>query len=524
MAQTFLRGAFLLAAAGLVSRLFGLYRLLLPGLIGAVGVGLYHMAYPIYATALALSTGGLPVAVSKLVAERAAQGRHGAAHRVFRVSLLILVPVGLLMAAALFFLAPQAAAFLARDPRAALSVRAIAPAVLLVALTSVYRGYFQGYQDMAPTAISQIIEQVARVGTLVFLVIALAPMGVSYQAAGATFGAVVGAGAGLVYLFVRFHRRGQRLPSLETGPVEPMGPLIKSLVAMALPVAVAGLAVPLMQLGDLLIVPTRLLEMGIHAGIRTALYGELSGYAMPVANLPSIATFAIAVALVPAISEARARGETKAIGERLRAGLRTANMIALPSALGLMLLGPAIMNLLFKTPGAGSILSLLGPSVFFLGLVQVSAGALQGLGAPGIPVRNLFLAVLFKLGLTWFLVPSMGVSGAALATSGAYLLAAVSNLIAAFRMSHERVHLMETFIRPALGLPFLWLFVEAGGLLPHLLHIGPRMGALLVVLLGVFGYFLGLLLLGGLTEDDFHSLPKGDAVRRIMISLGLWRK
>ena len=519
--RRFLGGAVLLSAAGLLSRVFGLYRLALPSLIGPVGVGLYHMAYPVYALALAVSTGGLPVAISKLVAERVARAEHGEARRIVLVSLGVLAPLGAAMAAALYLGAPDIAREVARDPKAALSIRAIAPAVFLVAVMSVLRGYHQGYQDMVPTAVSQLVEQAVRVGVLVILVVLLAPRGVAAQAAGAASGAVAGALAGILALFVLGGRRreasGKPFPA--TARTRPFA-LVREIVALALPVTVAGLAIPLMQLGDLVMVPARLAQVGVATAQRTALYGELSGYATPIANLPSVVTFAIAVALVPAVAEAVAGGRMADARRRIEAALRVAGMVAMPAALGLVILGPALMTSLFASPEAGRLLTILGPSIFFLGLVQVTTGALQGLDRASWPVRNIFLGVALKFALTWWLLPPFGVAGAAMATASGYLCAALLNLIDLKRVLGRLPSLVNVAVRPATGLPFLAVFALLG------VHLGGGYGAgaaLTGVGAGAVGYLLGLLLLGGISDGDMRALPGGAVLIRALTGLGLWR-
>jgi len=517
--DSFLRGAVLLSAAGLLSRVLGLYRLALPALMGATGVGLYHMAYPVYAVALTLSTGGIPVAISKLVAERAAEGRHHEARRVFTLSFLGLAPLGAMLALLLYLSAPAFALDLARDPRAVLSIQAISPAVFLVAVMSAYRGYFQGYQNMAPTALSQLVEQAGRVLAILALVVFLAPLGVDHQAAGATFGAVAGAAIGLAFLVVT-HARWRPPPDQTLGgPRESAGAILGSLAALALPVAAAGLAVPLMQLGDLVIVPTRLMAEGIKTMVRTSLYGQLAGYAMPVANLPAIVTVALGVAVVPAIAEARARGDEATLRRLMEAALRVAGMVAMPAGLGLWVLGPSITALLFGSPAAGLPLRMLGPSVFFLGILQASAGGLQGTGRAVSALVNVFMGVILKLVLTWFFVIPLGVSGAALATSLGYGFAALLNVI-----SLKRLELLpsfvSTFLRPAAGLPILYV---ASRLALVLLPPG-GVAAVGAVIAGGAGYMTGLILLGGLTDEDLRLIPSGAIVRRFLVRIGLWRR
>ncbi|HOV43111.1 MAG TPA: polysaccharide biosynthesis protein, partial [Syntrophothermus lipocalidus] len=246
--QNFLVGAFILAVAGAVSKALGaVYRIPLARLIGGEGMGLYQMAYPIYTTILALATAGVPVAISVLVARKETEGLRGDSRRIFRVSLVGLALLGLVLSIVVW----QGAGFLARnilhEPRAVYPIMAIAPAIFFSGLMSVFRGYFQGYQWMVPTAVSQVVEQIFRVTFVLILAYLLFPRGLEYAAAGATFGAVVGGIAGLIFLlysYIRFRRQMKRdsgvLPCSRESSVE----LGWQVVKLAVPISFGAVVVP----------------------------------------------------------------------------------------------------------------------------------------------------------------------------------------------------------------------------------------------------------------------------------------
>ncbi len=511
----FLQGATLLALGGLLSRLLGLYRLLLPTLLGPEGVGLYHMAYPIYAATLAISTGGLPVAISKMVADAAARGAHQEARRVLTVAMVLLTSLGLLGALGLYLLSPWLAQHVTRDARAALSIAAVAPAVLLVAGMSAMRGFYQGYQVMWPTALSQVVEQVVRVGALVTLVVALQPQGITAQAAGAASGASFGALAGFLVLLavrgtVHLPRTGGKAPS--------MRPLLRTLLVLAVPITVAGLGVPLMQLVDLVLVPARLAALGLGEHARTGLYGELSGYGMPLVALPGIISGAIAVALVPTVAAFSASGNRSGAARTVREALRATLLWTLPAATGLYVLATPLTRTLFGSGSAGTIVQALSPSVVLFALAQVSAAGLQGVGETWLPLRNLGYAAVAKIALTWVLVGTMGVSGAGLGTVGAYLIWAALNVVGLRRLG--RVFAIgDQVVRPLAATAVMAIVLFA-------LPIGEsRLRAILAVFVGLCAYFAGLLVAGGLRGSDLEEIPMlGPRLRRGLEWLGLIRR
>jgi len=492
----FWQGTGLLLLGGILSRLLGLYRLLLPRLLGPEGVGLYHMAYPAYALTLAIATGGLPVAVSRLVAQSVARGRHQEALRVLRVAQNVLLALGLIGATGLYLAAPWLALHVARDARAAPAIAAVAPAVLLVAAMSALRGYFQGYQEMAPTAVSQVLEQLVRVVAIVVLASLLRPLGIAWAAAGVAGAAGIGALAGLLSLLVL--RRVRRLPRGGARGM-PARQILTTLLGIALPITVTGLGVPLMQLLDLAVVPAVLQQMGVAAGSRTGAYGVLSGYAMPLVALPAILSGAIAVALVPAVAAATSSRDGVQARALTRDALAAAWRWLLPAAGGLLLLARPIVVLFFGSPDAAQSLMALAPSALLFGFGQVAASALQGYGYTWRPLANLCVATLVKLGLSLVFVRQMGIVGAALATSTAYAVWAALNLAAIARLTRQ----------PALGAWALPPILAAAGMGIVLKLMGPPTSGsatLLAVAAGGATYLALLGIQGGFGQAEREAL------------------
>ena len=161
--KSFIKGAAILGAAGIVIKILGaFFRIPLSNLIGDTGMGYYQTAYPIYVLFLMISTAGIPIAISRMVSERIALGNYGQAHRVFKLSFRLLVATGVISTLICIVFAEQFVNIL-KNPKEYLAMIAIAPALLFVPIQAAYRGYFQGMQDMRPTAVSQVVEQTFRV-------------------------------------------------------------------------------------------------------------------------------------------------------------------------------------------------------------------------------------------------------------------------------------------------------------------------------------------------------------------------
>lgn len=432
--KSFLQGALILGIAGVLSRILGaFYRIPLARLIGSEGMGLYQMAYPIYTTILALATAGVPVAISIMVARKESEGYNGDIRKIFRVALILLFGVGLALSIIVFMSSGWLARNLLMQPKAMLPVAAIAPAIVFAGLLSVFRGYFQGHQWMTPTAVSQVVEQIIRVTFILVLANLLFARGLPVAVAGATFGAVLGAVAGLIILIIyywNFRRQQPRTPELVYSG-ESSWALGKELFLLAVPVSLGAVVVPLVQMLDASIVPGRLISAGYTAAQATALYGELSGMASVLINLPAIFTIALGTSLVPAIAEALSLNDRNSVSEKINNGMRIALMIALPAAAGLSVLAYPITDLLFDVWRAGRPLQVMAIAVVVLATFQISSSSLQGMGHPEIPLRNLVVAGILKVIFNYTLtgIPSINIVGPAIGTILAFLAASTLNMI-----------------------------------------------------------------------------------------------
>lgn len=271
--------------------------------MGGEGIGLYQLAYPIYLLALSISSAGIPVAISILVAEKVALQDYRGANKVFRLSLIVLTVLGLVFTVLLWVGAQWLIDWhFIRDPRAYYAILALAPAIFFVTILSSYRGYFQGLQMMVPSAISQIVEQLLRVVTMIILAYMLLPKGIEFAAAGATFGAAPGAVFGLLILLYFYYRKRTyfkeqiRMQTVAGG--ESSSRIIYRIIQLAIPVSLAGIMVPIVANIDLLVVPARLEVAGFTTEQATELYGYLTGMAVSLINLPTILTASLAASLV----------------------------------------------------------------------------------------------------------------------------------------------------------------------------------------------------------------------------------
>ena len=533
--EKFLKGTFILTIASFVVKVIGsLNWIFVSRILGGEGIGLYQMAFPIYFFAMTVSQAGVPVAISIITAERVALKDIYGARRVFRISMLLMLLTGIIFSLLTYFSARWLIDLqFIRDPRAYMSVVALAPTVFFVTFLASSRGYLQGWQRMTPTAVSQIVEQIFRVITMIVLADLLMPWGLDYAAAGASLGALAGAVTGLivlVYFHIKLNRDIERTYGVELQPSpqskqEPTFSIIKRIFKLALPVSAASIMLPVVSNLDLMIVPQRLEVAGYSVRQATELFGYLTGMAVPLVNLATILTASLAVSIVPAISEARALKDTSRIFRQTAAAVRISNFVCFPAFVIVFFLATPISSLIYNAPGAGPAVMISAVSIILLGLHQVSTGVLQGLGHTTIPMVNMILAAAAKVALNWTLtaMPALGIMGAAWATAADMGVAAFINLYFIYKYIGYKIELgqlFKTICAAAVMSVVVKFFYELTAAQWHI-EVFSTFGAVIV---GCVVYLATLALIGGVLEEDMARIPLvGKVATKIFRRLGIFK-
>lgn len=399
---SFLSGAGLLALSALIVKVIGLfYRIPLLDRLGTEGMGYFNTAYELYALFCVLSTAGLPVAMSVLIARFEAAGASEEAARVYRVSLWLFAGLGVGGSTLLWCLSSPFAVLLG-NPLSAVCIRAISPTVLLICLSSAFRGYFQGRRNMLPTALSQVIEA----GGKLFLGLAFAGFALGRgedlptAAAYAVLGLTVGTAISLLYLAL--HKRvsdGTEMVRLPKDSGVPTG-ILRPLLATAIPVTLSAGAISLTKCLDLMLILRRLQSVGFSAAQANSLYGCYSTLAVPIFNmLPSLTT-SIALSATPALSAALQRGKEgeNDLRKTAESALGLVLLIAVPGGLGVSVFAEDILSLLFAgqptaVAQAAPWLSCLGLSIPAACLISVTGAMLQAAGKANRPIISMLLGV-----------------------------------------------------------------------------------------------------------------------------------
>ena len=516
--RTLAGGISILGIAGLICKVVGvLYLIPLANLIGSQGLGVYNQVFPTYNLMLTISSAGIPVAISRMVAARLARGEAHTPRRVFRVALVILGVLGLVSTLAMLLFADD----FARATGTLATVRGfmmIAPSLLLVCLMSAFRGYMQGHRRMWPTAISQLIEQVGKVGIALPLAFSFMqkggyPMGV----AGALLGTTLAEATALLYMAVDYVLQRNKLPGGSLGPagapLEGYRAITREMMATAVPITIGACIVPLAGMVDSFML-VRLMKAYLPEATALSHYGIYAGLVISLINVPTALAMALSSNLVPAISARRAAGDQEGIRQDAMAGLRLAMVVGLPASLGMSLLAEPILTLLFHSKYTaeqlhlgGQLLSISALTIVVFTLVQSTSGILQGLYKQRIPMYTLMLGVLVKIAINYTAVqqPAISIFGAPWASLTCYIISAGLNLL--FVAWHARLRLdwRELLMRPglatlAMALPVLALIQLAGR---RLYTSWLAMGVTILLAAAVF--FLSAFKLGAIKRSDLPA-------------------
>lgn len=524
----FLKGAAVLGIAGILVKVMGMFfRLPLTNWIGAEGISYYSSVYPIYVFFLTLSTAGIPVAISKMVSERTVIRNYGGAHKVFHTSLWLMASFGFVS----FMIVHLGAGFIEdavlKNPGTSLSLQAIAPSLFFVPIMSAYRGYFQGRQNMNPTALSQFFEQLFRVIVGLALAYYLIPTGLEATNAGATFGCTAGAAAGLLVIIAIYllNLRSIKLKirrNKSQEKLESTAWIIKRILVIAVPITIGASILPLMETIDSAVVMRRLQASGWSLVESKVLWGRLGGYCNSLIGLPQAFTQAVVMSLVPAIAAAYSLGNMKDVRETSKLGMRAAMLISFPCAVGMFSLAEPILHMLYPSQLAEATASvptlrLMCVGIVFMSALQTLTGALQGVDKQAVPVKNLAIGSLAKLVLTYILVGlrPINVNGGPIGTIAAYIIATVLNTQYLKKYTDVKFDFMMTYGKPAAASLLMGVAAYASYKLFFLATASNLISTLLAVCVGVVVYVVLIFVVKAITKEELARLPKGDKLVRI---------
>ena len=538
--SNFLVQGSILAAASIISRIIGLlYRLPMTDIIGDTGNNYYSCAFEIYNIMLIISSYSLPLAVSKLVSARMAKGQRRQAYQVFKGALVFAILSGTVVALIVYFGAEVFTSML-QTPLSVFALRVLAPVLVVVAVLGVLRGFFQGLGNMMPSAVSQIIEQIVNAIVSIWAAYVLYQYGTkigevlgnpdkyaaAYGAAGGTLGTNLGAVSALLFMLFVFYaymrvfkKKMRRERKVE---VDSFGYTMKILVITIIPVLLSTTIYNI----------SGILDQGIFKNIATlqgyasdeidVWWGVFSGKYKVLINVPISIASAMAASSVPSLSAAYAEGNRNLVNSQINAAIRFIVVIAMPCCVGLAVLAKPIFSLLF--PGTIATVDMATAmmwsgaiAVVFYSLSTLTNGLLQGVDRLKVPVKNAAVALVAHIILLVMLMLFFRMNIYAVVIANAFFACLVCVLNARALQKHVgyKQEFKKTFVIPAIASGIMGVIAYGAYTLCYMCIKSYLIGIIFAIAFAVVVYFVTLLLLKGLTEEEIRKFPKGHLLVKV---------
>lgn len=527
--KLFLSGVLILTFSNILIKVIGLtLKIPLSHLLGDDGMAYYNVAYDIYVWFYMISTAGLPVAISILISESRAKGNFREARRIFRITLALFVVIGLAgMAVMIFGSRGFAAAY--KFPDAYIAIVAIAPTLFLICVSSAIRGYFQGYQNMLPTAVSQIIEALGKLTIGIFLAKYALSQGYDLPkvAAYTILGLTIGVGFGMLFLCISkltfnavpFDEEFV-LPDSDSLPMRGIGELLKIIIITAIPITLSSSVMSFTNMIDGMILSRRLQQIGYSEESTRTLFGNYKTLAVSMFNLPPALVYPISYSTVPLLSAAVAQNDRRRVKFVSHSILKTASLITIPCAFGMAVLSEPILKLLFAEKSAvlaAPKLSLLAFSIIPVGMLSMTNAMLQAHKYERKPIISMLVGSVVKLAASYVLIgiPAINIYGAPIGTFLSYLSIVLVNFWFVKKYLCIRPRLGEILVRPVIA----GMFCAGAAYGSYMLFdaVLPQKAATICAILcaGVV-YVLAVFLMRCISEEDIRLLPKGDKLYSIL--------
>jgi len=548
--KSFFKGAGFIVVVTIVAKMIGaFYRIPLTNIVGAEGIGLYQMVFPLYSVLFTISAGGISGAIAKAVKKRFERGDEQGARQVFFVSLSSLSFFAVIFTLFIVLLRNQLA-FIQGNSSASIPYLAIAPALIFSAFIACFRGYFQGRQNMVPSALSLIIEQLIKLSLGLFLARYLLQYSIELAVFGALMGVALGELVSLLSLFVLFlitHLKYRRRTviklrekrksgkwrvksegdvekylitsslltfnsSLSTFKQTNSKKILSELFGDAIPLIFASLIMPFVAFIDSIMVINILISQGVSTSDATAMFGLLNGPINSLINMPLVITFALSTSLVPKVKECLKGNQP--VCEKVGKHFKFSVIVSILAILILGIYAYSILNTVYHQGLTESqirlgslLLTTKSIAVFYVATIQISSAVLEAAKLSHKGAINLLIGAILKIILTLVLLPYIGVIGAAVGTVACFSLTAILNTIAMRRHVNFSLKVREVVVAPIVsGVVFAGISLVAIRFLPN--YFSPTIALLSSLVIGGLLYLVCLFLFRAIKKSEVTNFLK----------------
>ena len=569
--QSFLKGAAILGSSMVIVRLMGMvYKILLSGMYGGVGTGLFNSAYALYNPLFMLSTAGFPIAISRTVSESIAKKRYRDVRQIHKLSVPIFVIAGLIC-----FLAMVVGSFIyvriINAPNAIFALLCLSPTIFFGCLMSIYRGYFEGMRNMTPTAISEIIEAACKLFlgfTASFITMKLCMK--AYYSSGYVFGikcvseaeanaasipiaigaAITGISLGsffgFIFLFIRYKRGGDGISVSDlrsSPPPRRNNVIIGNLVRTAIPIGLGSIVMSLADMIDSTLVMKRIFNimetnpdalLNVYGSLipddvlasnntHTYLYG-CYGIALTLMMLVTAVTQVFGTTALPSVTAAWTSGDRTKLKESMETVLRVTVLVTIPSGIGMSLLAEPLLSLIYSSPNVANeveigskVLAVMGISVIFIATSTPLCSMLQAIGRVDVPLKLFIAGMIMKIVVNYVLVgiPEINIQGANVGSIVCYGFVTVTAMFILCRETKITPNFVSILIKPLIAAIICGIAAYFSEILFDFVCV-QRVATLLAILTAIIVYFIVLLLIRAIKREDLLQMPKGNKIVKVL--------
>ncbi len=505
--NTLVISTLILTLASFITRIFGfIFRIYMSNVLGAEALGLYQLVFPIYMLAWTISSAGISVAVSQLVATETGKGQSGNALRIARMAVFISVFIGCVISVVLYLFASPIAVSIIHEPRIILSLKILSACIPFMAASTSIKGYFYGKQEMAKPAISQIIEQSVRMVTIYLFTGFFISKGLEYACALGVLGMSLGEIISFFYSYISYKKHISK--TLVSRALLSRYKALNVLATCAVPLTLNRIITSILHSAENILIPIKLQEFGLTNHQALSVYGQFTGMTMPLIFFPSVITASLATALIPAVSHAKAARKQDQLQFTVSKTIQFTLLIGIGATALFMSLPHEIAKVIYNQPAVGNMLYTLSFICPFFYLQSTLLGVLNGLGRQFETVTSSILGSIICITIIYFAVPYKGVIGFIAALIISSSLVTILHLYNVLKYTSIPIDVINWFLKPTLA-------AAAGALtMKYLLHhYLLSLFSLLVstlIAIGALGafYILFLFLLGSITLADIRIFRK----------------
>lgn len=527
----------ILAIASIITRIIGmLYKIPMTIMIGREGMAYYNTAYEIYSIVLILSSLSIPLALSKLISAREQNNEYRTSSRIFRLTMIFAGVTGGAASLIIWFGAGYFAE-LTGYPSAKYPLRVLAPTLFVVAVLGVLRGYFQGRRTMVPTAVSQIIEQI--VNAVISILAAYLLMRVFQSdetqaargAAGGTLGTLCGAVAGAFFLGFVFYLNKDYIKRKEAMDVnskdESSFELLKAIVLTLFPIILSQTVYQISGILDIGIFGNFMESCGVEESQSAILQEAYTNKYRQLTNVPVAIASALSAAIVPALTASYQERNVLDIKRKIHSSIKMNMIIAIPAAVGMGVLGPQLIALLYKddTILSGNLLRIGSVAIIFFAYSTMTNGILQGIGKLRTPVIHAAVSLVIHIGLLYFMlyVLQLSVYAMVIGNVSFAFIVCILNWISIQSAVGYHQEIKTTFILPAVSAVIMGIVTAFSYKGVYYLSSSILVSTIAAMLIAVGSYFVLLFLLHTLTKEELLEYPMGARIYRLCKKLKLMK-